>query len=194
MKRFLSVFFVLLFVFSALGQEKYTIQQYLSIRSAGSPALSPDGKRLFYLTNVTGTSQVWMIDLPAGAPKQITNYDDNVSFVRFSPKGDALVFGKAVGGNENTQLFWMKADGTGIRELTNSPKIRHNFGDWSADGAKIYYASNKRDPQFFDIYAMDVATGKEDLLYQFDGNNDFSDASDNGEKIIVSRSGTELSL
>jgi dipeptidyl aminopeptidase/acylaminoacyl peptidase len=194
MKKFLSVFFVLLFVFSALSQEKYTIQQYLSIRSAGSPSLAPDGKRLFYLTNVTGTSQVWMIDLPAGAPKQITNYDDNVSFVRFSPKGDALVFGKARGGDENTQFFWMKADGSGIRELTNSPKIRHNFGDWSADGAKIYYASNKRNPQFFDVYAMTVADGKEELLYQQDGSNSFADATDNGDKIIISRSGTELSL
>jgi dipeptidyl aminopeptidase/acylaminoacyl peptidase len=194
MKKFLSVFFVLLFVFSALSQEKYTIQQYLSIRSAGGPALSPDGRRLFYLTNVTGTSQIWMIDLPAGAPKQVTNYDDNVGFVRFSPKGDALVFGKARGGDENTQFFWMKADGSGIRELTNSPKIRHNFGDWSADGAKIYYASNKRNPQFFDVYAMTVADGKEELLYQQDGNNNFADASADGSKIIVSRSGTELSL
>jgi len=194
MKKFLSVFFVLLFVCSVFAQEKYTIQQYLSIRSAGGPSLAPDGKRLFYLTNVTGTSQVWMIDLPAGQPKQITNYEDNVSFVRFSPKGDGVVFGKAVGGNENTQLYWMKADGTGIKELTNSPKVRHNFGDWSADGSKIYYASNKRNPQFFDIYAMTLTDGKEELIYQFDGNNDFADASNNGDKIIVSRSGTELSL
>src|SRR5215207_4710227 len=135
MKRFLSVFFVLSFVFSAvfsaLAQEKYTIQQYLSIRSAGSPSLAPDGKRLFYLTNVTGTSQVWMIDLPGGAPKQITNYDDNVGFVRVSPAGDGVVFGKARGGDENTQFFWMKADGSGIKELTANPKVRHNFGDWS---------------------------------------------------------------
>lgn len=194
MKKFLLVFFVLLFVFSAFAQEKYTIQQYLSIRSAGSPALSPDGKRLFYLTNVTGTSQIWMIDLPSGAPKQITNYDDNVGFVRFSPKGDGAVFGKARGGDENTQFFWIKSDGTGIKELTNSPKIRHNFGDWSADGTKIYYASNKRNPQFFDIYAMNVADGKEELLYQYDGSNSFAAASDDGSKIIVSRSGTELSL
>ncbi len=194
MKRFLSVFFVLLFVFSAAGQEKYTIQQYLSIRSAGGPTLSPDGRRLFYLTNVTGTSQIWMIDLPSGTPKQITNYEDNVGFVRFSPKGDGVVFGKARGGDENTQFFWMKADGTGIKELTSSPKIRHNFGDWSADGSKIYYASNKRNPQFFDIYAMNVADGKEELLYQQDGSNNFADASDDGSKIIVSRSGIELSL
>src|SRR5687767_8986643 len=194
MKKLLSVFFVLLFVFSAAAQEKYTIQQYLSIRSAGSPSLAPDGKRLFYLTNVTGTSQVWMIDLPSGAPKQITNYEDNVSFVRFSPKGDALVFGKARGGDENTQFFWMKPDGTSIRELTADPKIRHNFGDWSDDGTRIYYASNKRSAQFFDVYAMTVADGKEELLYRQDGSNSFAAASPTGDKIIISRSGTELSL
>jgi dipeptidyl aminopeptidase/acylaminoacyl peptidase len=194
MKKFLSVLFILLFAFAVFAQEKYTIQQYLSIRSASSPALSPDGKRLFYLTNVTGTSQVWMIDLPGGAPKQITDYEDNVGFVRFSPKGNGVVFGKAHGGDENTQLFWMKPDGTGVKELTNNPKVRHNFGDWSDDGSKIYYASNKRNPQFFDIYAMNVADGKEELLYQQDGNNDFAGASNNGDKIIVSRSGTELSL
>jgi dipeptidyl aminopeptidase/acylaminoacyl peptidase len=194
MKKFLSVLFVLSFVFSVFAQTSYTIQQYLSIRSAGSPALAPDGRRLFYLTNVTGTSQIWMIDLPAGAPKQITNYEDNVSFVRFSPRGDGLVFGKARGGDENTQFFWMKPDGSGIRELTNLPKIRHNFGDWSADGTRIFYSSNKRSPQFFDVYSMEVASGKEELLYRQDGSNSFADASDNGEKIIISRSGTELSL
>lgn len=194
MKKFAILFVLFVFCFSVSAQEKYTIQQYLSIKSANSPQLSPDGKRLFYLTNVTGTSQVWMIDLPSGAPKQITNYEDNVGFVRFSPKGDALVFGKAKGGDENTQFFWMKADGTGIKELTNAPKIRHNFGEWSADGTKIYYASNKRNPQYFDIYRMTVADGKEELIYQFDGNNDFAAADNFDKKIIVSRSGTELSL
>src|SRR5215203_649577 len=194
MKKFLSVFFILLLASAALAQNNYTIQQYLSIRSAGSPTLSPDGKRLFYLTNVTGTSQVWMIDLPGGTPKQITNYEDNVSFVRFSPKGEGAVFGKAHGGDENTQFFWMKPDGTDSKELTNNPKVRHDFGDWAADGSRIYYSSNKRNPQFFDVYSMNVSTGKEELLYQNDGNNDFADASRNGSKIIVSRSGTELSL
>ncbi|HQU85748.1 MAG TPA: S9 family peptidase [Pyrinomonadaceae bacterium] len=194
MKKFAIIFVLLVFCLSIPAQEKYTIQQYLSIKSASSSQLSPDGKRLFYLTNVTGTSQIWMIDLPSGQPKQVTNYDDNVGFVRFSPKGDALVFGKAKGGDENTQFFWMKADGTGIKELTNAPKIRHNFGDWSADGTKIYYASNKRNPQYFDIYRMTVADGKEELIYQFDGNNDFAAADNFDKKIIVSRSGIELSL
>lgn len=194
MKKFTVLFVLFVFCLSISAQNKYTIQQYLSIKSASSPQLSPDGKRLFYLTNVTGTSQVWMIDLPSGQPKQVTNYEDNVGFVRFSPKGDALVFGKAKGGDENTQFFWMKADGTGIKELTNSPKIRHNFGGWSDDATKIYYASNKRNPQFFDVYRMTLADGKEELIYQQDGSNSFAAADNFDKKIIISRSGTELSL
>jgi dipeptidyl aminopeptidase/acylaminoacyl peptidase len=114
--------------------------------------------------------------------------------VRSSPNGDGAVFGKAVGGNENTQFFWMKPDGTGIKELTNIPAVRHNFGGWSDDGKRIYYASNKRDKNYFDVYSMEVASGKEELIYRQNGNNDFAAASKDGKRIIISRSGTELSL
>ncbi|MDQ3089159.1 MAG: S9 family peptidase, partial [Acidobacteriota bacterium] len=57
-----------------------------------------------------------------------------------------------------------------------------------------YYSSNKRDRNFFDIYSMNLADGKEELLYQQDGNNDFAAASKDGSKIIISRSGIEFGL
>jgi dipeptidyl aminopeptidase/acylaminoacyl peptidase len=177
----------------AFGQS-YTIQQYLNIKSAGSPTFSPDAKQIAYLTNVTGTQQVWVIDSTGGKPKQLTNYDDNVSFVRWLPDGSGLIFGKARGGDENTQFFWMKPDGTGVRELTSESKVRHNFGDISTDGTTIFYASNKRDRNYFDIYAMDIPTGKEVLVYQQNGNNDFVAANHSGTKFMISRDGTELSL
>ncbi len=198
MKKILCVLLVLFsvpLVFAQTSQPiKYTIQQYLNIRSASAPAFAGSANRIFYLTNVSGTPQIWAIDLPNGAPKQLTNYDDNVSFVRWSAATNGAIFGKAVGGNENTQFFWISSDGSNVKELTNNPKVRHNFGDISADGKTIYYASNKRDSNFFDVYSMDLASGKEELLYRQDGNNDFAAASDNGSKIIVSRSGNELSL
>lgn len=190
----MKLLFLLLVLYAPIFAQNHTIQQYLNIRSATAPSLSPDGKRLAYLTNISGTSQVWMIDLPNGEPKQITNYDDNIGFVKFAPDGSGIIFGKARGGDENTQFFWMKPDGSGIKELTANAKVRHNFGDWSDDGAKIYYTSNKRDRTFFDVYSMNVTTGKEELLFQQDGNNDFAAASRDGSKIIISRDGTELSL
>lgn len=185
--------FVLALCISVYAQP-YTIQQYLNIKSAGGPTLSPDAKQMAYITNVTGTNQVWLIDLPNGTPKQLTKYDDNVSFVRWLADGSGLVFGKARGGDENTQLFFMKPDGTGVRELTNDPKVRHNFAEVSADGKTIYYASNKRNRNFFDVYAMDVASGKEEMLYQYDGNINIAAVNDNGSKFVVSRAGIDKSL
>ena len=193
MKSFFSAAF--LFVLSVcVAAQSYTIQQYLNIKSAGSPSLSANGKRMAYLTNVSGTMQVWMIDLPSGEPKQITNYEDNVGFVRWLPDDSGIIFGKARGGDENTQFFWMKTDGSGVRELTNDPKVRHNFAEVSFDGKTLYYASNKRNRTFFDVYSMDLASGKEELLYQYDGNTDVAAVNDSGTKIVVSRDGIEKSL
>ncbi len=193
MKKSFCLIFVLLFAAAAFAQP-YSIQQYLNIKSANSPTFSPDGKRMVYLTNVTGTAQVWAMDLPAGKPRQLTNYDDNVSFVRWLGGGAGIVFGKAHGGDENTQFFWMKPDGSGVRELTNDPKVRHNFAVVSDDGKTIYYASNKRNRTFFDVYSMEIASGKEELLYQQDGNNDLAAVNDSGTKFIISRDGIEFGL
>ena len=194
MKAFLITAIVLVFVVASYGQQStYTIQQYLNIKSASSPAFSPDGKTLAYLSNASGTTQVWTVGLDAGTPRQLTKFDDNVSFVRWLANGE-LLFGKAKGGDENTQFLLMKADGTGIRALTDKPAVRHNFGVLSSDSRTIAYASNKRDRNYFDIYKMDLATGREELVYQQDGSNSVAAMRDDGRKFIVSRDGIDLSL
>jgi len=196
----MKISFTALFCFAAflafsvsVAAQNYSIEQYLSIKSAGSPQFSTDGKSIAYLTNVSGTQQIWVVDLAGGKPQQITNYDDNIGFFRWLPDG-TMFFGKAKGGDENTQFFAMKADGSGVRELTNEPKVRHNFAEVSDDGKTIYYASNKRNPTYFDVYSMDIASGKETLLYQYDGNINIAAVNDAGTKFVVSRDSDEKSL
>jgi len=194
MKRSFLAIALLSMLSMMVAAQPYTIQQYLNIKSAGSPSFSPDGKQIAYLTNATGTSQVWVVASSGGTSKQLTNYDDNVGFVRWLPDGKGIIFGKAKGGDENTQFFWMQPDGTGVRELTNDPKVRHNFAEVSNDGTKIYYASNKRNRTFFDVYSMDLANGKEELLYQYDGNISIAAVNNAGSKFVLSRDGVEKSL
>lgn len=180
--------------FAQNANNSSTIQKYLSIRAASSPHFAPDGKRVAFLSNASGTNQIYTMAATGGEPKQLTSYEDNISFLEFSPTSDLILFGKAAGGDENAQLFVMNADGSNVRQLTNDPRVRHNFGDFTKDGTQIFYASNKRDKNYFDVYAMDVATGKETLVYQQDGANSVAAISPDGKLIIVSRSGAELSL
>jgi dipeptidyl aminopeptidase/acylaminoacyl peptidase len=192
-----ALFFALLFLalnWSAQGQNaNYTIRQYLNIRAASAPNFSPDGRSIAYLSNASGTTQIWTLALGSNSPKQITNYDDNIGFVRWLEDGNIL-FGKAKGGDENTQFYLMKADGTDVKALTNDPSVRHNFGVVYDGGKKIAYGSNKRNRQYFDIYTMDLSSGQEELQYQFDGNNDVVAVSDSGRKLVISRDGMDLSL
>jgi dipeptidyl aminopeptidase/acylaminoacyl peptidase len=174
--------------------ERYGIERYLNIRAASSPALSPSGDRVAFLTNITGTPQVWMINAQGGWPEQMTFYNDRVDFVRWSPDGSALIFAKAKGGDENAQLFLLSPDGSEIKALTDAPAVRHNFGSWSHDGKKISYASNKRNKDYFDIYVMDVSTGREELVYQQDGSNDAEAWSFDDRYLIVSHANEQLSL
>lgn len=172
----------------------YTIDRYLNIRSATAPSFSPTGERLAFLTNITGTNQVWTISSEGGWPDQMTSYEDRVDFVRWSPDGNGLVFGKAHGGDENAQLYWLSSDGSQTKALTSNPQVRYDFGRWSHDGKKISYASNKRNQDFFDIYVMDVSTGREEIVYQQDGSNSVEAWSLDGTKMIVSREDERLSL
>lgn len=194
MKKLAFSFAFVLALSISIFAQPYTIEQYLNIRSASSPQLSPDGKQLVYLSNQSGTSQVWSLMLPNGKPERLTYFEDNVSFVRWVEDGKALVFGMASGGDENTQFYWMTSQGDAIEKLTDNLKVRHNFAEVSKDGKKLYYSSNKRNRNWFDIYSYDLATEKETLLYQHDGSNSLAAVSPDGSKIIISRASIRFSL
>ncbi len=193
MKKFAWLFILFTFCVVVSAQD-YSIERYLNIRSASSPAFSPDGKRLAFLTNITGTNQIWFMNAGGGYPEQITSYDDNISFVEWLPGKKGLLFGKAIGGNENTQFFHLSDDGANIRQLTTDEKTRHNFGAVSKDGNYIFYTSNKRNKNWFDVYRMDIASGKEEIILQDDSSNSVAAVSGDGSRVVVSRSSVKFSL
>lgn len=173
---------------------KYDIERYLNIRGATSASLDSSGERVAFLTNISGTPQVWMINASGGWPEQMTFYPDRIDFVSWAPDRSGLIFAKAIGGDENSQLYWMAPDGSQIRALTGDPKVRYNFGGWSPDSKRISYASNKRNRDFFDVYVMNVDNGHEELVYKQDGSNQPVAWSTQGRQLVVSHGNEQLSL
>ncbi len=195
--RMILYFIVLNFInTSAQSQTQYPLRQYLSIRAAGFPSISPDGSQVAFRTSITGTSQVWRISSKSGWPDQLTFFPSSVSTVSWSPAGDTILVTADNNGDEQFQFYIVRPDGTSISALTKNPKVRHGFGGWSADGSTIYYSSNARNPQFFDCYLMDVKSGKDRLVFQKDSMLSVSAMSHDGRWLaaVEMRSNTDSDL
>jgi len=57
---------------------------------------SPDSKRIAYISDRGGSSQIWLMDPDGGNAKQVTNFATEADGVLFSPDGTNLVFSSLV--------------------------------------------------------------------------------------------------
>lgn len=164
----------------------YTIEDFLKVSAAWSGEFSPEGTHIAYLSNETGTSQIYVMKADGRDTKQLTAFEDNVEFIVFSPvQNDIVLFGKSAGGNEQTQFFLLSIETGNITPLTNTPSVRHNFGDWSPDGTQICYSSNQRNGTDFDVYVMDVATHETRCVFEQGGMCGPEGFSPQGTYIVV---------
>src|SRR5262245_7286177 len=167
------------------AQTRYPLRQYLSIRGAAGPTLSPDSKDVAFLTSVTGTGQVWKVPGHSGWPDQLTFFPSSVASVSWSPTGNEMVVVADNNGNEQFQFSLVSGDGATVTPLTDDPKVRHDWGGWSKDGRTIFYASNARDERYFDCYLMDLATRKELRVFQKDAVLDAAALSPDGRMLAA---------
>ncbi|MCZ6676827.1 MAG: S9 family peptidase [Candidatus Poribacteria bacterium] len=162
-------------------------ERYLNIRSAYGGKFSPNGKQIAFLTNITGVPQVWRIDAPGGWAHQLTFYTERITGVSWAPKGNLLVFGMDMGGNEREQLFLMRSDGSETLPLTDHPEAIHQFGGWSHDATQIAFAANRRSFADFDLYVQDVATGEARCVFEGTGYYAVVDWSPDDQQLLVSQ-------
>src|SRR5579864_5019286 len=129
---------------------------YLNVKNAAAPVYSADGQKLYYLSDVTGTFQVWSVPVSGGWPDQLTFFDERVSGLFIAPTGDNRLITRDTGGNEQDQLYALCGDaeqGVEIVPLVEDHTVKHNFvGAWKPDGQAIAFSSNKRNPAHFDVY------------------------------------------
>ena len=84
---------------------KTNFERYLNIRSAYMPAWLDGGKRVAFLTDITGTPQVWSVGTSGGWPEQLTFFPEKVWSVYADPAGERFICTRDIGGNERYQLF-----------------------------------------------------------------------------------------
>ncbi|NNG23683.1 Tol-Pal system beta propeller repeat protein TolB [Telluria aromaticivorans] len=133
-----------------------------------SPAWSPDGSKVAYVSMEDRKPVVYLQDLMTGRRNVISNVKGNNSAPAWAPNGNMLAV--ALSKDGNTEIYTVGADGTGHRRLTNSASI-DTEPQFSADGQSIYFTSDRSGgPQ---IYKMSVSGGNPTRV-TFNGNYNIS--------------------
>src|SRR5579862_1152170 len=103
---------------------------------AYQPTLSPDGKRVAYITSPEPDhNDLWVSDLDGGNKVKLASAVGGIGIGNWSPDGSRLGFAK--NRSDNDENFVINGDGTHLQQL---PPTVHNVtsGAWSPDG-KYYY-------------------------------------------------------
>ena len=154
---------------------------------AGAPSFSPDGKRVVFLSNISGSPQVWTVSATGGWPEQITAFDDPVVNVKWSPSGEWLAVQVAPGGGLNEQIYVMRPDGTGARVITEGGTTNNRIGAWTPDSKSLLIESNRRTPNAMDVWIADVESGAKRLIAENKGIGSVEAISSDGKYALVWR-------
>jgi Tol biopolymer transport system component/DNA-binding winged helix-turn-helix (wHTH) protein len=124
---------------SSSQQPPPPVQLESSVRLQWDPSFSPDGRRLAFGSDRSGSAQIWSSDANGGGAVQLTHLKDlRPGGSRWSPDGAAIAFNAAP--NLNLDIFVVRQDGGKPRRITTHP-ADDSMPSWSRDGQWIYFTS-----------------------------------------------------
>ena len=141
-----------------------TIDQLISLKRAGGPAISPDGQWVAYTVRDANWddnnyhTEIWLADVKTGSLRQLTNHAKKSSTSpTWAPDGSTLAF--ATDRDDKRQIYLIDPRGGEARRLTSVDEGVGAFA-WAPDGKSIAYATT--DPK------TDADKEREKTLGEFD--------------------------
>jgi len=120
-----------------------------SRQSIISPAWSPDGKRLAYVSFESGKPVVYIQTLASGQRFPIANFKGNNSAPAWSPNGQQLAI--VLSRDSISQIYTINADGSGLRRVMRSPLI-DTEPSYTPDGGSLIFTSDRGgSPQAYKV-------------------------------------------
>jgi TolB protein len=99
------------------------------------PSLSPDGQTVYFVSNQSGTFEIYSIDINGNGLQRLTNGIGYLYAPELSPDGERIIFA-----NYKNGLWVMNPDGSNPRAITFKDDIDPT---WSPDGSMIAFASTR---------------------------------------------------
>ena len=151
-----------------------------------SPAWSPDGRRIAYVSFQKGSSAVYIVELAtgAGATEPVSAAKGINGAPAFSPDGSKLALTLSKSGNP--EIYVMDIASRSLRQLTNHYGI-DTEAVWMPDGQSLLFTSDRAGkPQIYQV----PATGGDARRVSFSGEyNARATVSYDGKKIAMAQGG-----
>jgi len=114
-----------------------------STRVESSPDISPDGLRIAFTSNRSGSNEVWVADADGANARQLTALG-TTAHPRWSPDGRYLVcaVGLTPTASAASSIHVIDAFSGASRRLSDGAGLE-KWPTWAADGESIYYASTR---------------------------------------------------
>ena len=132
-------------------------------RMTGNPVISPDGKKLLFVSDRSLSSEIWMSDSDGSNARPLTSFSTAQNFFpgspRWSPDGQKIVF--AAEHKNVTDLYLMNVDGSSQAQLTHQKfdVIRPSF---SHDGQFIWFSRRDNTAARLTIWKIPARAGATD--------------------------------
>jgi dipeptidyl aminopeptidase/acylaminoacyl peptidase len=140
--------------------QKYSIEQLMVTRTIDNTTWSPDAKKIAFVSNISGRSNIWLVSTEGGWPVQLTISDQQQAYPAWSPDGKWIAFISDYDGNEVFDLFIVSPLNGKVINLTESPMITEESHAWSPDGKFLAFQARDEKASASEIQIMDLENRK----------------------------------
>jgi len=133
--------------------------------------ISPDGLYYSYKAPYESRMNIFIQKIGSDSALRITSETERDIAGYFWGNNNRILFLKDTGGDENYQLYGVNIDGSNLLPLTAFEKVRTMIIDDLPDiESEVIIGLNKRNPQIFDPYRLNIETGEMTMLAENPGN------------------------
>ena len=133
--------------------------------------ISPDGKYYSYMAPYESRLNVFVQERGKPEAMRLTAETDRDVAGYFWPNNDQILYVKDDGGNENYKLYGVNIDGSNLVCFTDFENVRTQIiDDLENIPDEVIIGMNKRNPQAFDPYRLNIKTGEMEMLAENPGN------------------------
>lgn len=157
--------------FTACAQTQIPLENFFKNPEKIDYQVSPDGTYFSFMAPYENRLNLFVQKIGSDTTIRITSETERDITASMWAGNNRILFIKDTGGDENYQLYGVNIDGTDLKSYTNFPNVRTTIIDpLRKIDSLVIIGMNKRNPQVFDPYRLNLNTGELTLLAENPGN------------------------